>query len=198
MTINNRGLNEQRRERYASDGAYREQVKVWSRKAYLKRRENPEFVEKERIRNRIKMQEYLADPIKREIIFSKSLERAKNCRKDPKKGDLVRLKERESHKRNPYKKMLAGAKTRAKRRGVPCTLTQNTIPRIPELCPALGIPLIVGSGVVGPDSPTLDCLVPEKGYIEGNVAIISHKANTIKSNATATELRQIADWLEKQ
>lgn len=42
----------------------------------------------------------------------------------------------------------------------------------------------------------LDRLDPKLGYTEGNVAWISARANRIKYDATTTELRQIADWME--
>ena len=48
----------------------------------------------------------------------------------------------------------------------------------------------------GPGSPTLDRIVPSLGYVPGNVVVISHKANSIKSNATAAEIRAVADWLD--
>lgn len=51
--------------------------------------------------------------------------------------------------------------------------------------------------MVGPDSPTLDRIVPEKGYVLGNIAVISHKANAIKQNATAEEILRVAIWLKQ-
>jgi uncharacterized protein YejL (UPF0352 family) len=46
-------------------------------------------------------------------------------------------------------------------------------------------------------SPQLDRLVPELGYVVGNVAVISRLANTIKSNATPQQIRAVADWFAK-
>lgn len=43
---------------------------------------------------------------------------------------------------------------------------------------------------------SLDRIVPSLGYVPGNVAVISHRANRIKSDATADELRAVADWLD--
>lgn len=45
-------------------------------------------------------------------------------------------------------------------------------------------------------SAHLDRIKPELGYIKGNVAWISGRANRIKYDATSAELRQIADWME--
>lgn len=63
-------------------------------------------------------------------------------------------------------------------------------------CPALGIPLQKGTEITLPNSPSLDRIDSTKGYIPGNIAIISHRANSIKSNGTADELDRIADYME--
>ena len=45
-------------------------------------------------------------------------------------------------------------------------------------------------------SPSLDKINPDKGYMKGNVAFISTKANSIKSDATPKEVIKVAKWLE--
>lgn len=84
--------------------------------------------------------------------------------------------------------MLYGARARAKKSGVVVTITERDI-RIPEVCPALGIPLVFGIGAPSPNSPSLDRFYPDRGYIPGNVVVISHLANLIKKRFTAKELR---------
>lgn len=42
--------------------------------------------------------------------------------------------------------------------------------------------------------PSLDKFYPELGYVRGNVAFISNKANRIKSDATEREMYMVADW----
>jgi len=49
-----------------------------------------------------------------------------------------------------------------------------------------------------PNSMNLDRIDCTKGYIEGNVAWISTKANRLKNNGTSKELYQIADWLKSK
>lgn len=70
---------------------------------------------------------------------------------------------------------------------------------IPAFCPALGIPLFKATGAKaqGPNSPTLDRIVPELGYVRGNVRVISARANQIKSNATPEELLRVACYFKE-
>lgn len=67
---------------------------------------------------------------------------------------------------------------------------------IPEICPVLGIELIAGGGAGSDNTPSLDRIIPEKGYVKGNVRIISMRANRIKDNGTAEEHRRIADYID--
>ena len=98
---------------------------------------------------------------------------------------------------NPDFKILQAAKRRAKQHGIPFGITRKDI-LIPEVCPVLGIPLVVGgSRFATANSPSLDRIIPELGYVPGNIAVISHKANTIKSNATIEELEAVVAWLKK-
>lgn len=48
------------------------------------------------------------------------------------------------------------------------------------------------------NSPSLDKLIPDLGYVKGNVAVISWRANRFKSDGTLEEIRMIADWMESQ
>jgi hypothetical protein len=89
--------------------------------------------------------------------------------------------------------MVYNARTRAKAAGVPFTITVDDI-YIPSHCPVLGIPLVRNPKGGGPDSPSLDRIDPEKGYVPGNIVVVSNKVNTIKSTATLEELRDIASF----
>ena len=91
------------------------------------------------------------------------------------------------------KNLLRWAKSRALKNNIPFTLTFDDI-NVPHKCPALGIPLFSGKKVLGDNSPSLDRIVPDLGYVPGNVIVISHKANTIKSTATWCELQRITDF----
>lgn len=95
--------------------------------------------------------------------------------------------------------MAASVRNRAKRKSIPYNLTAaDILCVIPEdrLCPALGIPLIWG-GKLSRNSPSIDRITPSLGYVAGNIAIISHKANSMKQDAIhSDELRRIADWMD--
>lgn len=45
--------------------------------------------------------------------------------------------------------------------------------------------------------PSLDKIIPEKGYTKGNVAVICYRCNVIKSFGTAEEHRRIAEFIEE-
>jgi hypothetical protein len=65
-------------------------------------------------------------------------------------------------------------------------------------CPITRLPFERGEGKCGPQSMSLDRIIPELGYVPGNIAVISHLANAIKQNCTDPEIfRRIADYLEE-
>lgn len=91
--------------------------------------------------------------------------------------------------------MVANAKTRASKAGVPCTITPSDIV-IPDLCPVLGIPLYRQLGKKGgcDNSPSLDRIIPEDGYVPENIVVVSRRANRAKSDLTVDELESVADF----
>lgn len=67
-------------------------------------------------------------------------------------------------------------------------------------CPLLGIPLEWSThrdngGKALPGSPSLDRIDSTKGYTKDNVWVISHRANSIKNNASHEELTLVAQNL---
>ncbi len=64
-----------------------------------------------------------------------------------------------------------------------------------SLCPILGVKMEWGGQRA--NSPSLDRIVPEKGYVKGNVMWLCDKANTMKSNANPEELKTFAKWIKK-
>lgn len=96
------------------------------------------------------------------------------------------------------KKMLRRAKQRAKDKGLEFNLSAGDV-IIPKLCPILGIELKMHKGRSGgnPNSPALDRVNNNKGYVKGNVMVMSHLANMMKSSATTEEMVMFAKWVIK-
>ena len=57
----------------------------------------------------------------------------------------------------------------------------------PTNCPVLVVPMKVNKGKKGAGkySPTIDRIIPEKGYVKANVVVMSKLANEIKSDSTS-------------
>lgn len=104
---------------------------------------------------------------------------------------------RDRNRKKPINIILQQARQRAKEKNVPFDLSVDDLV-VPEVCPVLGIPLGVNSGHASANSISLDRIIPEKGYVKGNVAIISHKANTIKNNASVEDLEKVLSWLKHE
>ena len=92
------------------------------------------------------------------------------------------------------KRLLELARRRAKSTGIPFNITQTDI-SIPDKCPVLGIPLLLNQKTGFCDnSPTVDRIDNAKGYEIGNVAVVSWRANRLKSNATLEELKLLHNF----
>lgn len=55
----------------------------------------------------------------------------------------------------------------------------------------------MGTRINGPNSPSLDKIVPELGYVKGNIVVVSLRANQIKSDATIEELQAVAKFYNR-
>lgn len=102
--------------------------------------------------------------------------------------------------------LVAHARHRGRRKGLASDLRVEDI-HWPTHCPVLKIklnyPEVIqwngrgkGMGKIRPDTPTLDRFDNSKGYIPGNVIVISWRANKLKGDATAEEMRNILAYLE--
>lgn len=92
----------------------------------------------------------------------------------------------------PGKVLFDVARKRARVNDAEFTITVDDVV-VPEFCPLLGIRLAPGELVAGPCSPSLDRIDSSKGYVPGNVWVLSHKANRMKNNATVAELVTFAE-----
>lgn len=130
----------------------------------------------------------MADPVKRA---------ARNARD---KDHNAEAQKRAFRDRDRWpQRALVKLRCRCKKKGVPFNLTVEDL-QIPDVCPALGTPFVLGSGNRwrGDANPSIDRLRPELGYVKGNVKIISWRANNLKNNCTqARELRLVAEYIVK-
>ncbi len=156
---------------------------------------------------------------KEEVEFHQNADRCKACRKEYHKAWYQKNRERnlaqskkwqkehpescrERTKRwrdkDPRRKLLSDARGRAKRKGIEFSIKVEDIV-IPERCPVFGLPFQVGEGAGGhtPMSPSLDRVDSSRGYVPGNVQVISYRANTIKNDATLEELESICSYMRR-
>lgn len=101
--------------------------------------------------------------------------------------------------KHPERNLWSLAKRRAKTKGIEFTIEEKDID-IPVICPILGIPIVKiytkgKSTGPTPNSPSLDRIDNTKGYIKGNVKVISHKANSMKHSASREDLIRFANWI---
>lgn len=123
------------------------------------------------------------------------------CEKDRKKNGYY-----EKYKTDDaaFRKQFTDLRGRAKSKGIPFSIELDEIDR-PELCPVLGIKLHYGINhntadtkwAKNPNRASFDKLIPELGYIPGNVFIISLEANRLKSNASLEQMESLVKYMKK-
>ena len=112
----------------------------------------------------------------------------------------IHLKQRRKrHIKDPRIIIREGARVRAVKKGIEFDIdTYKDVPDVPEFCPIYKIPLFVGKGVSTDNSPTLDRIDNNKGYIKSNIHIISRKANQMKSNGSFKDIEMLYNYMKKQ
>jgi actin-related protein len=184
---------------------------IYTTGAYMKRERSEYYKEyyaknkeKKLARGKVRSKEYREE--NKEVLKQKS--------KDYYEQNKERLKEKqrknkvEKYKANPEQEMakqkqwklnnierylVQSARSRAKKYSLPFDITYEDV-IVPEFCPYLGIKLVPFSEW---SSPSLDKIIPELGYVKGNIQVISTKANTMKNNATQDELVRFAEAILK-
>lgn len=97
---------------------------------------------------------------------------------------------------HPQRRILRAIRRKAKDVGLDFNLELSDI-NIPDLCPLLEIPLKIGNGVKTDNSPSVDRINPKRGYVKGNVWIISDKANRMKNDGSPEEIFLLAKNIKK-
>jgi hypothetical protein len=107
-----------------------------------------------------------------------------------KRGSVFRVRDPNiSSEEGQYRSIqLNNLKLRSIKLGVPFDIHHSDL-EWPSHCPILEIPLSRGSRAGNKNfSPSIDKIIPELGYVKGNVRVISGLANRMKQNATREEL----------
>lgn len=107
-----------------------------------------------------------------------------------KNREYIRAKQNNLKFTNTKSWLLWKTKASAKKRGIEFDLVEDDL-SIPEVCPILKVPFDFGAE----STMTVDRIDNSKGYVRGNIQVISMKANTMKSNATQKELISFAKWI---
>lgn len=94
---------------------------------------------------------------------------------------------------------LRTSKDRAEQKGIPHDIDIDYLLSIypkDNKCPILGTEFEFGADKIR-TRPSLDRIIPNKGYAKGNVVFISNLANTIKTSANSEEILKVGKWLKK-
>jgi len=99
---------------------------------------------------------------------------------------------------NRLKVMWQGAKGGAKARGLEFIISIGDL-SIPECCPVFPwIKLnLENKGRMQDDSPSIDRIDSSKGYIPGNICVISWRANRMKGDASPLELQALLAYISR-
>lgn len=162
----------------------RERKRAAQRKYNAKVRADPARYAAEKEKNRRRMRGYRDDPVIRARLQAASRNYLRRLRSS---GDPRYVAQR----------MLSTARRAARLKKLPFLLTIADI-KIPAACPVFGVPFHLRGGVKGrrsPWAPSLDRLRPTKGYVAGNVRVISWRANGLKSNGTVQEFGALLNWM---
>ena len=85
------------------------------------------------------------------------------------------------------------AKSRAKSKNLPFNIELTDIV-VPDRCPVFGTEWDFDRKE---GTPSLDKIAPSKGYVKGNIVVVSMRANRLKNDATPEELRLLAEFYSK-
>lgn len=123
----------------------------------------------------------------------------RECERDYNRKNYPKNKERTKnwYKINPEKRLFLSAKQRAETSKLDFNIELSDI-IIPEFCPVLGIKLDkYRENNNKNNSPSLDKIDPSKGYIKGNICVISWRANWLKNNGSKEEFEAIFNYINK-
>lgn len=109
--------------------------------------------------------------------------------------DSIRLRARLNKIIYPSRYIIYRVRTRAKKDNILFDITEKDI-LMPETCPVFGYKLVFDNCLSLYNSPSLDRIDNNIGYIRDNVKIISYKANLIKNSGDYRDHRLIIDYMK--
>ena len=90
---------------------------------------------------------------------------------------------------------MVGIRGRAKNKGLEVNITHEDL-AVPDICPVLGIPIILSKNAPRGNRPSVDRFDNSLGYAKGNVRVISSRANNLKNDATVDEIERILRYMK--
>jgi hypothetical protein len=104
-----------------------------------------------------------------------------------------------NHRTNSWFKLkCTRARSRSQHIRIPFDLTPEYLESIwTGFCPVTGIELLQDVERTHPQLAEIDRMIPELGYVQGNVTFMSTRMNRLKNDATLNELQSLCDWLKQ-
>jgi hypothetical protein len=170
MALTKQELSERRKARYHNDPEYRERVLTSAKRYHKKKREtDPEYAKKRSEYNKANA-----------AYFNK--------------------KTKEYNMKQPFHYAFKRLRLRAKQKGIPFDLDeQYLIDLWTGKCAIFNTVLCdpYSTTTQDPNKATVDRVIPEIGYIKGNVKWVSNKANIIKSFGTIEEHENVISYMKE-
>lgn len=112
--------------------------------------------------------------------------------------EIAKARDIKWRENNPKKRLIFSTRQSAKLKNLEHNIDESDL-LLPEFCPLIGIKIdySAGNGKTM-QKPSIDRIDPTKGYIKGNVEVVSSLANTMKSKATPAQLLHFAKELIKR
>ena len=121
-------------------------------------------------------------------IYQKSYyERNKQAIREKQREYKAKLREE-----NPFIDTLRTSRSKWSKAGIPHDITLSDL-KVPEFCPYTGLKLEWTKGKWTDATPSIDKIIPELGYVKGNVIVVSHLGNRMKNDASIEQLITFAE-----
>lgn len=100
---------------------------------------------------------------------------------------------------NPFLHKATRTRARSQSLKLPFDLDEDYLKSIwTGECPVLKMPVFLHErSRLDEFAAELDRFIPSLGYVKGNVAFLSRRANRLKNNVTTKELKELLEWMEK-